>query len=1240
MKILPLALLLGIGVSTLSLAETISVTKPDISIYNNGYIIIGISPNGKYTLYENRSEEETNGGRIVNRETNEESFIIAKNDSAVENGSCADISDDGNIVVGVYEDSPAYWNKSTGKWTQLSINSFALSGEAVGITGDGKYAVGREFYAEYPFGPKLWDITTGDTISLKNLPHKDLSGAYQGQNQFQNISSDGRFILGVLSYSYPNDMLYYVYDRTTETPHYIGFTYANNKFTAQASGLLHIDAAAMSPNGYYVTGKAYMSDESVCAFSYNCLTDEFTIFDTENDSGIVGIGIDDNGNVYGATPADDPVRDMYIRSGNYWYSMENILSQRYGINFSDRTGLDCTGTPVAVSGDGRFIGAFSNPEEGSGCNYTFNEDVQTACASVNLMGNYSVNPVSGSNFSAISQVKISFDREVKLLGDANSAQLLDSDSTLVKKSMGISVDGSAVTITFRPTTLAEGKTYRVLIPAGVFSMKNDENVKSQDIDITYIGRSNTPVSVSTIYPSRGTAVSKFDYSSSHIIAYFDASINVVDGAKALVYRNDETDAYEEMALYSKGNVLTIYPSSTLYLFKDNTYKVVIPAGSLTDAGGSGKNEEIVINYSGNYEREVSSTDKCLFSEDFSEGLGNQFMYYEGDKNTPNEEMQGYGFTATTTPWWVAKDATTVDPSGNYAAMSTSAYSPAGRSDDWMVTPSLYIPDANCYLSFKTQGFRNAAQDTLSVYVIPSSKVYNTLSEAAMTELKANKITVFKDVVSPGSSEENLINDWQIKEIPLNDYAGKDIYIAFVNENNNQSIVFVDDVEVIHEMNYLVALDNETTVVNKDKVDIFGRVVVQTETSKYTKAHLELLDSKGNLVDSIDDTDVSIDKDHSYSFKFSKPLPVKVGEEVDFQLVVALGDDHYTISRTITDLAFEPTKRVFLEEYAGAGCKNCPLGILAMEKLEKELPNNFIGITIRTYDNDELSSNLGSYSSFLGFTAAPTAMINRKVIAAPMTQLNGKYVFSNPDSELWSDIVYSELNTPAIADISISAQMDDNYIYVPVTVKYALNKTDVNANIFMVVVEDKIKTYQLNTFYTTNDENLGEWGAGGVYASATVRKYYINDIARAAVGSSFNGSIGYVPSTVVADVENVANIKFGIPETVSNWNNARLVAVLIDNNTDEVINACQCTISTSGVADVATDSANVYADNNGSIVVESDSLANVSVYNLAGNLIATADGEGTMLLDTNGYSGVVIVRVTTDNNSIVKKLIVK
>jgi thiol-disulfide isomerase/thioredoxin len=1236
-----------------------SVTPPSISTYSNGTIILGITENGKWAIFEARgevtSEDETSiskvpGGKILDVEKGIYTDVLSSNSSI--NGNVADITNDGNIVVGVYQDKPAYWNKTTGVWTTLG----SKSGSAVAVSADGHYAVGHVMNGStiYQFTNAMWDLTTGKAVTLNNVPNKDLSGINQGQNQFNNISADGRYILGCVDFSYVEDTAFYVYDRETETYDYIGFDEsASGSFTAKISGIHHIETATMSASGKYITGSAYMvkvvtSDnysEYEVAYRYNCATKEFEIFDGDGDSGIVGYGIDDNGVVYGATPTTSPLRDVYIRNGKYWYNLSQILSQRYGIDFEDRTGFDITGTPTSVSADGLILGTFTDPQNGEGYIMKLSESLYDACASVDLMGNYSVTPASGASFSQLSSLTITFDRNVTVKGSTKDAALVDASGKTVRNSMGLSASGSKVTVQFRPTTLTAGETYSVVIPAGTIAMSTDEALTNREITVKYIGRNNEPVAATSIYPEPESSISKFDYSSSHILLNFDANIEVVDGAEAKIYRNDEAEAYNTLQLATSGSQLALYPISTLYLYKDNSYRVVIPAGSVTDLGGSSANEEITIEYTGNYEREVSSTDKILFSEDFSNGFGTQLMYYEGDNNVPTSEMQGYSFDQSSTPWQLAYDADVVD----LAIMSHSSYTPAGTSDDWMVIPSLYIPDENCYLSFDSQGFNRLAKDELHVYVIPvGDNVYNELTTAAINEFKENRILVYNEVQDPGSSEQDLLGDWTTNEINLGDYAGQDIYIAFVNENTDQSIVFVDNIQVIHDMRFSTVLDNETTVVAKDNIDIQGRIVVQSTVASYSSVRIELYDDYAVMIDAVEENGVTIDASNPFSFRFSKPLPLEIGKENIFKLVVSLDEEEYTLSKTITDLAFMPTKRVFLEEYAGSDCGNCPLGILAIEKLNKELPNNFIPVSIRTYNSDALGNGLSSYSYYLGLdnAGAPSAMINRKTICYPMTQDGSKYVFNAPEgsSALWTDVVYEELETPAIAEIEAVATLNeiDKTLNIPFSVTYAIDKINVNNSVLFLVIENNLETYQRNYFYTQdNQPNLGEWQKGGIYGTAEyVYPVYANDVVRSVIGQTFNGTQGYVPSKVTAGVANSNSISVSATERVEDYNNAELVAVLIDNNTDQVINACKSRIVTSGVKDAVVDqSVIIKVDADGNIVATADSQANVEVYDLTGKAIECAKGS-KVVAKTNGYKGVAIVKVTTDKGANVQKVVIK
>jgi hypothetical protein len=1216
---------------------------PTITTYSNSTIILGITENGKYAIFETRGDDAS-GGKILDIESGKYTDVTSTTEL---NGSVADLSNDGEIVVGSYSGKPAYWTRSTGTWTTLG----SKSGSAVAITADGKYAVGHTVIGnnEYTFNTAMWDLTTGKTVTLNNVPSKDLSNGYENQNRFNNISADGRYIVGVIDVSYVGYQAFYVYDRETETYDYIGFDETSEgRFTPKADGLYFIDTANMSASGKWVTGSAYIvksSTEYETAYRYNCETKEFELFDNDGDSGIVGFGIDDNGVVYAATPTTSPLRDAYVRRGEYWFGLSQILSQRYGVNFTAKTGLDQTGTPTSISSDGRIFGSFTDPSVGEGYIMKLNESLYDACESVDLLGNYSVTPVSGASFSALTSMTINFDRNVTVKGATNSVQVYDSTGKSVRKSIGISANGAKLTIQFRPYTFAEGETYTVSVPAGTVSMASDAAILNREINISYTGRANTPVAVKTIYPTPDTSVSKFDYSSSHILINYDTNILAADGVTAKVYRNDEPENYATMSLEVSGSQLILYPVSTLYFYKDNAYRIELPAGAVTDLGGSCANEALTINYTGNYEREVSSSDKVLFSEDFSNGFGTQLMFYEGDGNMPTSEMQGYSFTQYTYPWQIAYDADVKD----YCIMSHSSYEPAGTSDDWMVIPHLYIPDDNCYISFDSQGFNRLKEDRLHVYVIPAETIYNELTTAAIEDFKANRILVYDEIQDPGSSEKDLLGDWTPNEIDLSAYAGRDVYIAFVNENYDQSILFVDNINVIHDMRFATIIDNETSVVAKDNVDIYGRISVQSALASYSSAKLELMDADANVIDTIEESGLNLDKDNSYSFRFSKPLPLEIGKETTFKLRVTLDDEGYILTRTITDLAFMPTKRVFLEEYAGSTCGNCPLGILAIEKLQKELPDNFIPVSIRTYDNDALGNGLSSYSLYLGLDnmGAPSACIDRKYLAYPMAQdSSGIYVFNAPEGTdaLWTDIVYSELETPAIADINVEASLseDGKTLTIPFDVTYALDTDNVNVSVLLEVIENNLTTYQRNYLYTTeNQPNLGEWQKGGIYSNAEyVYPVTANDVVRALIGLSYNGTQGYVPSTVVAGVKNSSEVTVNAPERVEDYTNAEVVAILIDNNTDAVVNAAKCHIATSGVAKTLVDSSvAVSTDAEGNISVTASSSANVAVYDLTGKLIAMTSGNNPVAR-TNGYRGVAIVKVTTENGISVNKLIIK
>ena len=74
------------------------------------------------------------------------------------------------------------------------------------------------------------------------------------------------------------------------------------------------------------------------------------------------------------------------------------------------------------------------------------------------------------------------------------------------------------------------------------------------------------------------------------------------------------------------------------------------------------------------------------SYDFSRGIPSTFSLYDRDGNEPSKTMKSLGFDKGTP--WVALNLK--DEDNNMVACSTSWYSPAGKSDDWMILSPITV----------------------------------------------------------------------------------------------------------------------------------------------------------------------------------------------------------------------------------------------------------------------------------------------------------------------------------------------------------------------------------------------------------------------------------------------------------------------------------------------------------------------------------------------------------------------
>ena len=502
---------------------------------------------------------------------------------------------------------------------------------------------------------------------------------------------------------------------------------------------------------------------------YNTETGKYKYFNSQEDNDLLICCIDNEGNLYGSAPGtSSPVRDWRVCVDNVWYPFDLILKQRYGIEYSDYTGYDNTGTLWSASADTKTLSSMVSPQ-GESYVVTMPETMTEACRAINLLNNYTATPTAGSNFSNVAVVKVTFTHEITVLGNKDCAVLKNAEGAVQRKSMGFAVDKTnpkVLIVTFRNTEMKAGEKYTVEIPAGTVALTKNTDKQNDIITINYVGRENVPVKMQSAFPENNAEIARIDNTSNPVILTFDTNISVSENAKAsLVQLDGENEkAICSLSVLSNENQVALMPAASQYLYKGSQYKVVLEAGSLTDVSGSSKsaNEQIVLNYTGTYERQISTSDATLFSDNFStpDQSYKNFMRYEGDHNTPTAAMKKIGFDKDNTPWlFKAKDN---NDSKNYFAASTEknekvATATCGDIEGGMYikfSPAITEPGTHTvhiddYVYFVGTGF-NAAQNEnpvefkYTVVAAPEELQFTTNPENESTITSLGEIVIMSD----------------------------------------------------------------------------------------------------------------------------------------------------------------------------------------------------------------------------------------------------------------------------------------------------------------------------------------------------------------------------------------------------------------------------------------------------------------------------------------------------------------
>lgn len=300
-----------------------------------------------------------------------------------------------------------------------------------------------------------------------------------------------------------------------------------------------------------------------------------------------------------------------------------------------------------------------------------------------------------------------------------------------------------------------------------------------------------------------------------------------------------------------------------------------------------------------------------------------------------------------------------------------------------------------------------------------------------------------------------------------------------------------------------------------------------------------------------------------------------------------------------------TRIPVIEEGTGTWCGWCPRGIVMMEYLKKNYPD-WIRIAVHSGDQMEISA----YKGFLQYyiSGFPGAVTNRLYLTDP----------AGEDDRAYKPIYDYFKSYPAYCNLKLSATPNANKtsLEVSATSEFSID-TDVEHLLSFVIVEDGLGPYDQTNYYSG-----GSYGVmAGWEKKAKQEPTMYDDVPR--VYKEFPGIKESIPAAIEKYQQYDYTLKMPLRDVKGT--NYRLVGMITNGLTGEIVNACEIEIDEAGVENLAEgDEAIDIRVVEGDIIVTG--AANVAVYTLDGRMVGTQDlGNGVYIVNADGVSKKVIVK---------------
>ncbi len=191
----------------------------------------------------------------------------------------------------------------------------------------------------------------------------------------------------------------------------------------------------------------------------------------------------------------------------------------------------------------------------------------------------------------------------------------------------------------------------------------------------------------------------------------------------------------------------------------------------------------------------------LFSEDFENGIPAGWVVIDGDGLTPQPAI---GLN----PGWQSR-ADYRDSLNNKVVCSPSWYSPAGKSNDWLISPAVVVGSNSC-LSWKAYSQDQYFKEAYEVRIASQPDTAQFMANPAL-------VTVGAETGTPIFNSASLAA-----------YAGQTVYIAFRQVSDDKFVLCLDDVKVAN----VNAIDIGVFALTYGSPDLGDTVRIRFEVANY------------------------------------------------------------------------------------------------------------------------------------------------------------------------------------------------------------------------------------------------------------------------------------------------------------------------------------------------------------------------------------------------------------------------